>query len=91
MGSIGYMMSGAGIDVCWETVYAGNSVTRMMTGHAYSLALGVHLFMTASLMSDLLRSPDAVKGFDTSHLKMLLESARDSHDRAVVAVDQTEI
>ena len=41
IGSIDYMMSGAGIDPCLETVYAGNSVAHTMTCHAYSRALGV--------------------------------------------------
>ena len=91
MGLMGYMMSGGGTDICWEMVYAGNLVARTMTGHAYSQALGVCLFSTSSLMSDLLRSPDSVNGVDTSHLKMLLESVLDSHDHAVVAVDQTSL
>ena len=47
MGSIGYMMSGAGINACWETVYAGNSVAHTMTGHAYSRDVVAHLFTTA--------------------------------------------
>ena len=46
------------------------------------------LSTTASLMSDLLTSPNALKGVDTNHLKMLLESARDSHNPSVVAIDE---
>ena len=74
VGSKGYVMSGAGIDACWETVYAENSMTHRMTGHAYSRALVAHLFTTASLMSDLLRFPGALKGVDINHLKVLFES-----------------
>ena len=63
MDSIGYMMSCAGIDACSDTVYGGNSVTHTMTGHAYFRALGALLFMTA-------RSPGALKGVETNHLKI---------------------
>ena len=40
-------MSGAGIGVGWETVYAGKYVVHTMTHYAYSRALGAHLFTTA--------------------------------------------
>ena len=88
MGSTGYVMAGSGIDTCWETVCAANSVPHMMTGHAYSRALGAYMSTTASLVSDLLISTDALKVVDTSHLKRLLESARDSHDDTEVTVDE---
>ena len=89
MGSMSYMMSGAG--ACWEMVYNGNSVARMKTGYAYLLGLRVQLFTTASLMSDLLRSSDALKGVDTNKIKMRLESVWGSHDHAVAAVDQISL
>ena len=59
-------------------LYMGSigSVSHVMTGHAYSRALVAYLSTTASLMSDLPSSKDALKGVDTSHLKRLLESAR---------------
>ena len=63
------------------------TVAHTTTDYVYSLALGVHLSKSASLMSDLLRSPDPLKGVDTNHFKTLLESARDSQDHAVVTVD----
>ena len=74
-------------DTSWETVYAAKSVPHVMTGHAYSRALVAHLSTTASLMSDLLSSTDALKGVDISDLKRLLESDGDSQDHTVVTVD----
>ena len=39
LGSVGYIMSGTGIETLWETVYAGNTVIHKLTGHAYVRAL----------------------------------------------------
>ena len=39
MGSIGYIMSGSGIEQLWEESYAPASVKHMISGHHYSRAL----------------------------------------------------
>ena len=36
LGTIGYVMSGNGLENLWETVYAPNTVAHMLTGHAYA-------------------------------------------------------
>ncbi|KAL7289552.1 hypothetical protein TKK_0016524 [Trichogramma kaykai] len=43
MGSIGYIMSGSGLEELWTTIYAGESVKKMVTGHAYARSLRAHI------------------------------------------------
>ncbi|XP_029341748.1 uncharacterized protein LOC100571724 isoform X2 [Acyrthosiphon pisum] len=43
MGSIGYIMAGSGLRELWNTIYAANSIDKMMTGHAYSRAVRAHM------------------------------------------------
>lgn len=39
MGSVGVVMSGSGLEELFSTIYAENSVDRLMSGHAYSRAV----------------------------------------------------
>lgn len=45
MGAIGYIMAGSRLKELWSTIYAANSIEKMMTGHAYSRAVRAH-FLT---------------------------------------------
>lgn len=49
LGAVGYIMSGAGLDSLWSTVYAPNSVKHMLTGHAYSRAMRAHVLTFTAL------------------------------------------
>lgn len=43
MGSIGYIMAGSGLRKLWNTIYAANSIDKMITGYAYSRAVRAHI------------------------------------------------
>ena len=49
MGSIGYMMSGSGLEEVWNQVYAENTVPHMMSGKAYSRALRGYVLVHSAL------------------------------------------
>ena len=68
-GSIGYVMSGSGLENLWETVYAPNTVAHMLTGHAYARALRAHLLSSAAVLSLLLDRPGAMNGVDLDQLR----------------------
>lgn len=48
-GSIGYIMTGSGIEDLWSTLYAAESVNRMLVGHAYSTALRAYIMSFTAL------------------------------------------
>ena len=50
MGSIGYIMSGSGLEDLFEIVYAKGSITAMMSGHAYSRAFRAHLLASSACL-----------------------------------------
>jgi hypothetical protein len=74
MGSIGYIMGGSGLADLWETVYAPNTVTHMMTGHAYARALRAHLLTSVAIMSNLLKAPGCLDEIDLTRLQAVHES-----------------
>ncbi|KAK5638255.1 hypothetical protein RI129_012550 [Pyrocoelia pectoralis] len=49
LGAIGYIMSESGIEDLWTTVYAADSVKKMLTGHAYARALRAHIMSFTAL------------------------------------------
>ena len=49
LGSIGYLMSGSGLQEVFEVVYAGNTVSHMLTGKAISRAVRGHMLVDAAL------------------------------------------
>lgn len=49
MGSIGYIMRGSGLTELFNTVYAMNSIEKIMTGHAYSRAVRAHILAHRTL------------------------------------------
>lgn len=64
MGAIGYIMAGSGLKELWSTIYATNSIEKMMTGHAYSRAVRAHFLTQLCLgiiILDELNLPDAKK------------------------------
>lgn len=48
-GAIGYILSESGIEDLWSTVYAADSVKKMLTGHAYARALRAHIMSFTAL------------------------------------------
>ena len=54
LGSIGFIMTGSGLDALWETVYAPASVVHMLTGHAYARAVRAHLLTSAAICGHML-------------------------------------
>lgn len=51
MGAIGTIMAGSGLQQLLSTIYAENSVEKIMNGHAYSRAVRAHLLMHSALAS----------------------------------------
>ena len=49
-------MDGSGFELLWEHVYAINTVSHMMTGHAYSRALRAHFLTSSALLSFLINN-----------------------------------
>ena len=54
MGSIGYMMSGSGLEEVWSQVYAENTIPHLMSGKAYSRALRGYILVHSALHNILL-------------------------------------
>ena len=61
-------MSESGLRKLWETVYAHNSVNRMLTRHAYARALRAHMLSAAVLTGQLLQASDCL---NERHLQTL--------------------
>ena len=57
MGSDGYIMSESGQEQMWSTAYAGGSITKMVSGHAYSRALRAHTLSIQAIAFLLLSAP----------------------------------
>ncbi|KYN50496.1 hypothetical protein ALC57_00134 [Trachymyrmex cornetzi] len=55
MGSIGYIMEGSGLKELFSTIYAVNSIDKMMTGHAYARALRAHTLTHLALAKIILQ------------------------------------
>lgn len=49
LGAIGYIMDGSGIEDLWSTVYAAESIKKMLNGHAFSRALRAHILSYTAL------------------------------------------
>lgn len=56
MRAVGTIMGGSGLEELWETVYAKNMVTQMMTGHAYARAIRAHFLTQLSLAALILQN-----------------------------------
>lgn len=51
LGSVGYIMSGSGIEELWQIVYGKATVPHMMAGKAYARAVRAHILTAAALFS----------------------------------------
>ena len=71
LGSIGKIMAGSGLEELWQTVYAHNSVSHMMTGHAYARSLRAHFLTQLALGVIAFRNQPDV---DKSNFDALLEA-----------------
>ena len=80
MGSIGYIMAGSGLEAMWETVYATNSLSHMLSGHAYSRALRAHILSSAAFTSLLLETPGIEAEIDHGELQSLCETVMSDSD-----------
>lgn len=58
LGCIGSVMAGSGLKELLELLYAGNSVNKILTGHAYSRAVRAHTLTHLSLAKIILDSVD---------------------------------
>jgi len=70
LGSIGFIMTGSGLDALWETVYAPASVVHMLTGHAYARTVRAHLLNSAAICGVLLSN---LEFLDESYVEKLQE------------------
>lgn len=53
LGAIGHIMSGSGLDDLWSVVYAPQSVTKMLNGHAFARSLRAHI-LTLTALGDII-------------------------------------
>ncbi|KAJ8668754.1 hypothetical protein QAD02_000013 [Eretmocerus hayati] len=63
MGSMSYVMLGSGLEDMWYTVYAQESVKKMLTGHSYARAVRAHILSFTAISLHLCKSlnlPDIV-------------------------------
>ncbi|KAE8746250.1 hypothetical protein FOCC_FOCC007122, partial [Frankliniella occidentalis] len=58
MGAAGHIMNGSGLEELWQTVYAENSIPKMLGGHAYSRALRAHILTRLALITVVLEAED---------------------------------
>lgn len=59
LGSIGNIMDGSGLTELLQTIYAGNSVVHILSGHAYSRAVRGHTLVHQSLAKMILDSMES--------------------------------
>lgn len=85
LGSIGYIMSGSGLQEAMELVYAKNSVVHIMNGHAYERAMRCH-FLIQIVLSKLLFDVAEV----SPDLKQKVASFLNNVDLKKIDVDSAE-
>lgn len=89
LGSIGYIMTGSGLEELWETVYAKASVVHMLTGHAFSRALRAHMLTSAALIGVLIGSPGTLDSIDKGHIEELYKALL-NHDASPTEVAEED-
>lgn len=86
MGSIGYIMNGSGLKELFNTIYALNSIEKIMVGHAYSRAVRAHMLTHLAIAKIVLQFIDL-----TPDLSAELDRILYNFDRSVVLeADQEE-
>lgn len=78
-GSIGYIMNGSGLKELFNTIYALNSIEKIMVGHAYSRAVRAHMLTHLAIAKIVLQFIDL-----TSDLSAELDRILYNFDRSVV-------
>lgn len=73
LGSVGYIMNGSGLEDLWATIYASDSVKKMITGHAYARALRAHILTFTALGSLICKTIDTSPDIN-DHAKRMLSS-----------------
>lgn len=58
MGVMGTIMAGSGLKELFSTIYATNSVDKILTGHAYARAVCAHILTHAALAGKILEHVD---------------------------------
>lgn len=58
LGSVGFIMDGSGLKEALCTIYASNSVDKMLTGHAYARAIRGHFLVHLALSTTVFSSLD---------------------------------
>lgn len=56
LGSIGFIMRGSGIEEIFGSIYAENSVQKMLMGHAFSRAMRAHILLQAALIDIIIKN-----------------------------------
>ena len=77
MGTIGFIMSGSGLQNLFSTVYAPGSTEKMLTGHAYSRGVRAHFLAHLALAK---RVQSMLKITNDENL-LMLEVLEHSHNR----------
>ena len=85
LGSIGHLMEGSGLREALESVYAANTVSHMMSGHAYSRALRGHTLVISALMITILEP--YVSSLDGNQLDCLLKSSEESYSHQAAILE----
>ncbi|KAJ8881758.1 hypothetical protein PR048_018244 [Dryococelus australis] len=73
MGSIGFIMSGSGIEELWMQVYAKSSVTHSISGHAFSRAVRAHMLISQALITMILGMENLFGVYQEELHKLFLE------------------
>lgn len=85
MGSIGYIMAGSGLRELLNTIYAANSIDKMMTGHAYSRAVRAHM-LTQLCLSKIILDENGL----TEEYKITLKNYISSTDYTTSTLEDIE-
>lgn len=79
MGAMGAIMEGSGLRELFCTIYAGNSVEKMLTGHAYARAVRAHILSHATLAGLIFER----LALNAQHLEAL-DNVVNSLDRSII-------
>ncbi|KAJ8870732.1 hypothetical protein PR048_027031 [Dryococelus australis] len=75
--SIGFIISGSGIEELWMPVYAKSSVTHMISGHAFSRAVRAQLLTSQALLTMILGMENLFGVYQEELHKLFLEVSTD--------------
>lgn len=87
LGAIGHIMSGSGLEHALKTIYAENSVEKILSGHAYSRAVRAHFLVHLSLAKRIMETIE----FDDYERAEMDNLLRDSDRTVVLGVNENII